>query len=104
MEPKTDDQHKSAAALALGPWLRTVSPHLRWEWPHLRYIQDRLDEVTARKNDRLMLFVPPRHGKSTLATIHYPVYRLERDPELRVILGAYNQALANRFSRQARRL
>ena len=51
-----------------------------------------------------MIAMPPRHGKSQLATIRYPVYRLEYDPELRVIIGAYNQTLANKFSRRSRRI
>jgi predicted phage terminase large subunit-like protein len=51
-----------------------------------------------------MLFVPPRHGKSEMVTVRYPVWRLERKPELRVIIGAYNQMLANTFSRKARRI
>lgn len=51
-----------------------------------------------------MLFVPPRHGKSEMVTVRYPVWRLEREPELRVIVGAYNQMLANTFSRKARRI
>lgn len=37
-----------------------------------------------------------------MTTIRYPVYRLECDPEMRVIIGAYNQTLANKFSRRAR--
>jgi len=48
--------------------------------------------------------MPPQHGKSALATIRYPVWRLQREPKLRVIVGAYNQYLAEKFSRQARRL
>ena len=51
-----------------------------------------------------MLFLPPRHGKSEQATIHYPAYRLLIDPSLRVIVGAYNHSLACNFSRQARRI
>lgn len=51
-----------------------------------------------------MLFVPPRHGKSEMVTVRYPVWRLERDPGLRVIVGAYNQLLANKFSRKSRRI
>jgi predicted phage terminase large subunit-like protein len=51
-----------------------------------------------------MIFCPPQHGKSTMTTVRYPVWRLEREPDLRVIVGAYNQTLANRFSRQARKL
>lgn len=67
-------------------------------------MREHLDRVTAGALTRLILELPPRHGKSELATIRYPVYRMERDPELRVILGAYNQTLASRFSRKARKL
>ena len=51
-----------------------------------------------------MLFLPPRHGKSEQATIHYPAYRLLRDQRIRVIVGAYNHSLACTFSRQTRRI
>lgn len=51
-----------------------------------------------------MLFLPPRHGKSELATIHYAAYRLLVDQSLRVIIGAYNHSLACTFSRQTRRI
>ena len=39
-----------------------------------------------------------------MVTVRYPVWRLERDPSLRVIVGAYNQDHANRFSRKSRRI
>jgi len=51
-----------------------------------------------------MLFVPPRHGKSEMVTVRYPVWRMERDPTMRVIVGAYNQTLAEKFSRKSRRI
>lgn len=51
-----------------------------------------------------MIFMPPRHGKSEMTTVRYAVWRLERDPELKVIIGAYSQTLANTFSRKARRI
>jgi predicted phage terminase large subunit-like protein len=88
----------------LRPWLQTVSPRMRWDWRHLVYVQDALGRVTSGTTKRLMLFLPPRHGKSELATVRYPVYRLERDPETRVIIGAYNATLARKFSRKARRI
>lgn len=77
---------------------------MRWDWPHLRLIQQHLEAMERDELRRLMIFVPPRHGKSELATIRYPVWRLEREPAMRVIVGAYNQALASRFSRKARRI
>jgi predicted phage terminase large subunit-like protein len=39
-----------------------------------------------------------------MTTVRYPVWRLEREQGLRVIIGAYNQTLANKFSRKARRV
>jgi predicted phage terminase large subunit-like protein len=54
--------------------------------------------------DRLMISMPPRHGKTEQVTVRLPVYALDRDPTRRVILGAYNQTLANKFSRKARRV
>jgi predicted phage terminase large subunit-like protein len=51
-----------------------------------------------------MIFMPPRHGKSEQATIHYPAYRLLVDQTQRIIVGAYNHSLACTFSRQTRRL
>jgi predicted phage terminase large subunit-like protein len=85
-------------------WLAQVTPSYSWEWDHLRYIRTALDQVTSGAINRLMIFCPPQHGKSQQTTIRYPVWRLEHNPELRVIIGCYNQTLANRFSRQARRI
>jgi predicted phage terminase large subunit-like protein len=87
-----------------GVWLRQASPGWRWNWRHLVHIRRKLVEVTAGRVKRLALFVPPQHGKTEMVTVRYPVWRLERDPALRVALAGYNQRHSNRFSRKARRL
>jgi predicted phage terminase large subunit-like protein len=84
-----------------GYWLRAVSPGWKWGWRHLVHIRGVLDKVTAGSVKRLALFVPPQHGKSSMTTVRYPVWRLERDPALRVGIACYNQRHANRFSRRA---
>jgi predicted phage terminase large subunit-like protein len=86
------------------PWLQEVSPDDNWDWPHLAHIRQHLDAITAGTLKRLIVTVPPRHGKSHQGTIRYPVYRLEQDPTQRVVIAAYSQTLANTFSRQARRI
>lgn len=91
-----------AVPVSFDDWLPMVSPSLTWDAGHLAYIRERLDRVTRGECRRLMLFVPPRHGKSEMTTIRYPVYRLEHNPSMRVILGAYNATLAHKFSRKAR--
>ncbi len=96
--------NKDRDVRAFDKWLHQVTPTYSWEWPHLRYIRTALDQVTTGAINRLMIFVPPQHGKSQMTTIRYPVWRLEHNPALRVIVGCYNQTLANRFSRQARKI
>ncbi len=92
------------AATPFGDWLPQITPAYTWDWPHLVHIQEQLAKITSGAIRKLMIFVPPRHGKSELATIRYPVYRMERDPATRIIVGCYNTDLANKFSRDARRI
>lgn len=87
-----------------GVWLNQVTPSFTWDWLYLKYIRQHLNKVTNGEIKRLMLFLPPRHGKSEMVTVRYPAWRLERDPGLRVIVGSYNQTLANKFSRKTRRI
>ena len=54
---------------------------------HHRRICDRLEAVERGEIDRLMIFMPPRHGKSELASKRFPAWCLGRDPQ-RQIIGA----------------
>lgn len=85
-------------------WLCETTPNFTWNWPYQRYIYERLWQVTSGTNRRLMLFMPPRHGKSEMVTVRYTAWRLLEDPKLNVIIGSYNQQLANRFSRRVKRI
>lgn len=85
-------------------WLKRVTPTYNWDWLYLDFIRQNLNKVTNGEIKRLMLFVPPRHGKSEMVTVRYPAYRLKQNPSLRVIVGSYNQTLANKFSRKTRRI
>lgn len=86
----------------LTAWLPETTPAYTWDWPHLVCIRAALDAVTRGECTRLMLFVPPRHGKSMLTTVHYPAWRLEADSRTRVMIGCYTAELAATFSRQIR--
>jgi predicted phage terminase large subunit-like protein len=85
-------------------FLNKANPLFEWEPEHLKEGRRYLDKVTKGEVQRLMIFMPPRHGKSEQTTIHYPAYRLLVDQQTKVIVGAYNHELACTFSRQARRL
>jgi hypothetical protein len=83
-------------------WLKRTSSRMTWHWPYQQLIYDKLQAVTDGTCKRLMIFLPPRHGKSELVTVRYSAWRLQQDPTLNIILGSYNQRLANRFSRKVR--
>lgn len=85
-------------------WLPKASSHLTWNWKHQIHLYGILKRLTDGELKRLMIFMPPRHSKSETVTVHYSAYRIESEPTLNIILGSYNQKLANRFSRRIKRL
>lgn len=85
-------------------WLQRSFPEWKWRWPYQQCIYTRLNKLTAGRSNRLMIFLPPRHGKSEMVTIRYTAWRLLQEPKLNVILGSYNQRLANKFSRRVKRI
>jgi predicted phage terminase large subunit-like protein len=99
-----DDSPAARTQQSFSSWLTEQSPAFTWHWPHLQHIRQHLDQITAGTLKRLVITVPPRHGKSEMGTIRYPVFRLQQDPAQRVVIAAYSQTLANTFSRKARRI
>jgi hypothetical protein len=83
-------------------WLKRVSPTMTWDWKHQQVIIEQLKKVTSGDCKRLMIFLPPRHGKTELVSVRYTAWRMQQQPEMNVILGSYNQRLADRMSRKIR--
>ena len=98
------EAERRAKGVEFQEWLTQHSPKWNWNWNYQRYIYPRLSRITHGERGRLMVFIPPRHGKSELVTVRYAAWRLLKDPSLRVILASYNQKLANRFSRRVFRI
>lgn len=61
-------------------------------------------DVRDKKSPRLMLLMPPRHGKSTLASQLFPAWHLGHCPNHEVINVGYNLDLPLRFSRRVREI
>ena len=67
-------------------------------------IAERLEAVERGEIDRLMIFMPPRHGKSELASKRFPAWCLGRNPRRQIIAASYNSDLANDFGRNVRNI
>lgn len=71
---------------------------------HHKRIAIALHAIECGDLDRLVITMPPRHGKSELASVHFPAWFLGRNPDQRIIAASYAATLAYRFSRRARNL
>lgn len=63
-----------------------------------------LKDVRAKKSPRLMVTMPPRHGKSFICTERFPAWVLGKYPETEFIVTSYGSDQAEEFSKEARAL
>ncbi len=84
--------HKVAHAASGGRW---VYP------PHLEALSAKLRDVATGKIPRLMIFMPPRHGKSELVSKWFPAWYLNLFPDRRIILASYEASFAAHWGTQA---
>jgi hypothetical protein len=73
--PKFDDAFSKLIAYAAYQW-----PGYR-DAPHHRLIARKLEAVERGEITRLMITMPPRHGKSMLASEFFPAWYLGRNPD-----------------------
>jgi predicted phage terminase large subunit-like protein len=71
---------------------------------HHRLMVDKLEAVERGEIRRLMMFLPPRHGKSLLGTQIFPAWFLGRHPDRSIITASYGQELADDFGRNVRNM
>ena len=70
--------------------------------PHHRAIARKLEAVERGDIKRLMITMPPRHGKSMLASEFFPAWYLGRNPDHYVVTATYAQDLADDFGRKVK--
>lgn len=71
---------------------------------HIRAICHQLERVEKSDIRRLLILMPPRHGKSLCASVAFPDWVLGRDPTKRIINISYGSDLAETFAHDSRRL
>lgn len=72
--------------------------------PHHTRIAEALEAIARGDIDRLMVFMPPRHGKSELASRRFPAWYLGQYPHNQIIAASYNSDLASDFGREVRNI
>ena len=72
--------------------------------PHHQIIAEKLEAVERGEIKRLIICMPPRHGKSELASRRFPAWYLGRNPSNQIIAASYNSDLAGDFGREVRNI
>jgi hypothetical protein len=92
-EPWRLEPHRLAETASYGKWVA---------FPYLTLISQRIARVIARGNGRLIISMPPRHGKSSLASLWTPIWYLNNFPQNRVIMTSHGAELAEDWGRKVR--
>lgn len=69
---------------------------------HVDALNRELVRLAGSSGGRLIVEMPPRHGKSTLVSQFFPAWFLIRFPDLRVMLASYEADFAKGWGRRAR--
>lgn len=92
-------EHKLLTNIDLAYFLEYVS---RGQWKrakHLDLLCRTLEAVERGEIKRLIITMPPRHGKSEVTSKHFPAWYLGKHPDHEVILTSYAAEIAEDFSR-----
>lgn len=82
-------------------WIHKTDPKFKF-YPHIEKLIAVLQRVADGEIKRLMVFEPPRHGKSELISRKFSAYHLYLYPEKWVAITSYAAKLAYALSRSAR--
>ena len=70
------------------------------EWFH----QLICDKLQSDNWSRLMIFLPPQHGKSEIVSRLFPAWSLGRNPNLKIVGCSYSADLSSSFNRDVQRV
>ena len=84
-----------AQALSRGTWK---------PYPYLKYLASQVCGAIIRGNGRIIISLPPRHGKSELMSKYLPLWFLHWFPTDRIILTSYQAEFAAEWTRKCRNL
>lgn len=98
---------RQLAANSLSGFVVRTLPGYRMGWVQrciCRELDLFLQDVVDGNSPRLMITMPPRHGKSELASRRFPAYALGRYPDMGIICASYSADLATRMNRDVQRV
>lgn len=83
-------------------FVKYLKPDYTTKWFH-EYLASQLDRFEKGEIKKLMVRMPPQHGKSELTTRKFPAYLQGKDPNRLVAVVSYNNIMSNGFNRAIQR-
>jgi hypothetical protein len=80
-----------------------TKPEYHFNWHH-EAITNKLEQFARGEIKKLMLFVPPQHGKSELSTRRLPAFMLGLNPNQKIAICSYSATMASSFNRDIQRI
>ena len=90
--------YEDGARNRLALFLTYSMPSYQRQWFHT-LIADKCQQLFDGKIKKLMVFVPPQHGKSEIVSRRFPAWVLGNDPTYKIVGCSYSADLAEGFSR-----
>lgn len=75
----------------------------QFSWFHKAYAE-KLNEFAKGNIKKLMVFVPPQHGKSELSTRRLPPFLFGHNADLNIAVISYSDTIAKKFNREIKRI
>ncbi len=82
-----------------------IDPKYQLEWFHEEIavkLEAGYEKLKRGEDVRLMIFMPPRHGKSDMATQKFPSWVLGKQPDWPIMVASYSDELATDFGQLTR--
>lgn len=85
------------------PFTKHTYPKYQVNWHH-QIICQKLTDFVSGKIKNLMIFMPPRNGKSELVSKRLPAFALGVNPDEQIIATSYGAELASKANREVQRI
>ena len=100
-ETKKNESLKTICTQSIGAFAQFIEPEFKRP-SHIQTILKALFKIHTGEMKRLIVTLPPRHGKSMLISKLFPAWYLANNPNTNLIFSTYGQELADDFGRYVR--
>lgn len=91
-----------AARRSLKYFVEKTEPNYEFTQFHLNYLEI-VNRFAHGKIKKLIVTVPPQHGKSLISTINLPSYIFGINPNAKIAIASYSSTFASKFNRLIQR-